>query len=108
MAEGGFLYSSDSYADDLPYWVEGPNGPHLIGGIEKSVTVYGVATALHRNPEAVLARREANWEIASHGIKWIDYKDVTEDEERRQFPTGRLRRRGRRAGCSSLRPLRNL
>src|SRR6185295_16876872 len=23
-------YSSDSYADDLPYWVNGPNGPHLI------------------------------------------------------------------------------
>ena len=30
MAEGGFLYSSDSYADDLPYWVAGPAGPFLI------------------------------------------------------------------------------
>jgi putative urate catabolism protein len=30
MAEGDFVYSSDSYADDLPYWVEGPRGPHLI------------------------------------------------------------------------------
>ena len=30
LDEGGFLYSSDSYADDLPYWVNGPNGPHLI------------------------------------------------------------------------------
>ena len=30
MQEGGFLYSADSYADDLPYWVEGPNGPQLI------------------------------------------------------------------------------
>ena len=30
MAEGGFLYSADSYADELPYWVEGPHGPHLI------------------------------------------------------------------------------
>jgi len=30
MEEGGFLYSSDSYADDLPYWIEGPRGPHLI------------------------------------------------------------------------------
>ena len=28
--EAGFLYSSDSYADDLPYWVNGPKGPHLI------------------------------------------------------------------------------
>ena len=30
MEEGGFLYSSDTYADDLPYWVKGPKGPHLI------------------------------------------------------------------------------
>ena len=46
------------------------------------VTVFGVATALIRNPEVVAAMREANWEIASHGLKWIDYKDVTEKEER--------------------------
>jgi peptidoglycan/xylan/chitin deacetylase (PgdA/CDA1 family) len=30
MAEGGFLYCADSYADDLPYWIEGPKGPQLI------------------------------------------------------------------------------
>ena len=30
LEDGGFLYSSDSYADDLPYWVRGPKGPHLI------------------------------------------------------------------------------
>ena len=30
MEEGGFLYSADSYADELPYWVEGPHGPQLI------------------------------------------------------------------------------
>ena len=30
MEEGGFLYDSDSYADDLPYWVAGPHGPHLV------------------------------------------------------------------------------
>jgi peptidoglycan/xylan/chitin deacetylase (PgdA/CDA1 family) len=30
LDEGGFLYSSDSYADDLPYWVNGTKGPHLI------------------------------------------------------------------------------
>jgi peptidoglycan/xylan/chitin deacetylase (PgdA/CDA1 family) len=28
--EGGFLYSSDAYADDLPYWIQGPKGPFLI------------------------------------------------------------------------------
>jgi peptidoglycan/xylan/chitin deacetylase (PgdA/CDA1 family) len=30
MSEGGFLYSADSDADELPYWVKGPRGPHLI------------------------------------------------------------------------------
>ena len=30
MEEGGFVYDSDSYADDLPYWVEGPKGKHLV------------------------------------------------------------------------------
>ena len=30
LDEGGFVYSSDSYSDDLPYWINGPNGPHLI------------------------------------------------------------------------------
>jgi putative urate catabolism protein len=46
------------------------------------VTVFAVATALARHPEAVAAMREAGWEIASHGLKWIDYKDTPESEER--------------------------
>jgi putative urate catabolism protein len=46
------------------------------------VTVFAVATALARNPDAVAAMLEARWEIASHGLKWIDYKDVSEAEER--------------------------
>lgn len=46
------------------------------------VTVFGVAMALERNPEAVAAMREADWEIASHGYRWIDYRDVSEETER--------------------------
>jgi putative urate catabolism protein len=46
------------------------------------LTVYGVATALARNAEAVAAMKEADWEIASHGLKWIEYKDFAEAEER--------------------------
>ncbi|MEM6386293.1 MAG: allantoinase PuuE [Pseudomonadota bacterium] len=49
------------------------------------VTVYGVATALARAPEQVAAMRAANWEIASHGLKWIEYKDMDADEERAQM-----------------------
>jgi putative urate catabolism protein len=46
------------------------------------VTVYGVATALERNPDAVAAMLQADWEIASHGLKWIDYKDFSREAER--------------------------
>ncbi len=46
------------------------------------VTVYGVATALARAPEQVAAMKDAGWEIASHGLKWIEYKDAPEDVER--------------------------
>ena len=49
------------------------------------VTVFGVATALARNPEAVAAMREAEWEIASHGLKWIDYRDMPRAEEAAQM-----------------------
>lgn len=46
------------------------------------VTVYGVAMALARHPEAVAAMREADWEIASHGYRWIDYQFVSAVEEK--------------------------
>jgi putative urate catabolism protein len=46
------------------------------------VTVYGVAMALERNPEAVAAMLEVEWEIASHGYRWIDYKHFSEAAER--------------------------
>jgi putative urate catabolism protein len=46
------------------------------------VTVYGVTMALARNPEAVAAMNEAGWEIASHGLRWIDYKDFTKVDEK--------------------------
>lgn len=49
------------------------------------LTVYGVATALARAPEQVGAMKDANWEIASHGLKWIEYKDMDEAEERAQM-----------------------
>jgi putative urate catabolism protein len=46
------------------------------------VTVYGVAMALARNPEAVAAMQEADWEIASHGYRWIEYKNFSPGQER--------------------------
>jgi putative urate catabolism protein len=46
------------------------------------VTVFGVATAMARNREVVSAMQQVSWEIASHGLKWIDYKDFSAAEER--------------------------
>jgi putative urate catabolism protein len=54
----------------------------LFSGHKLPVTVFAVASALPRNPEAVAAMREAGWDIASHGLKWIDYRNVPRDEER--------------------------
>ena len=49
------------------------------------LTVYGVAMALARNPAAVAAMKAADWEIASHGLRWIDYQHIPEDVERRHI-----------------------
>jgi OHCU decarboxylase len=48
-------------------------------------TCYGVASALARSPEQVTAMQEAGWEIASHGLKWIDYREHTSEDERRDM-----------------------
>jgi OHCU decarboxylase len=54
----------------------------LFTGMGIPATVYGVATALARAPEQVAAMTEAGWEIASHGLKWIEYRDMDPEEER--------------------------
>ena len=46
------------------------------------VTVFGVAMALERHPEAVAAMLDADWEIASHAWRWIDHQFMDEDTER--------------------------
>ena len=49
------------------------------------VTVYGVASALARSPEQVKAMQDAGWEIASHGLKWIEHKDMLPEDEKTQI-----------------------
>lgn len=51
------------------------------------VTVYGVAMALERNPEAVNAMLKADWEIASHAYRWIDHQFMSEEVEREHIRT---------------------
>jgi chitin deacetylase len=57
----------------------------LFTGLNIPVTIYGVATALARNPEQVVAMKSAGWEIASHGLKWVDHRDMPADVERAQI-----------------------
>lgn len=47
-----------------------------------AVTVYAVAMALERHPDAASAMLEAGWEIASHGYRWIDYQYIGVETER--------------------------
>ncbi len=49
------------------------------------VTIFGVTSALARNPEQVAAMKSAGWEIASHGLKWVDHRDMTPEEEATQI-----------------------
>ena len=49
------------------------------------VTVFGVASALARSPEQVAAMKSENWEIACHGLKWVEHKDMPFKEERLQI-----------------------
>ncbi|HVA12096.1 MAG TPA: allantoinase PuuE [Stellaceae bacterium] len=46
------------------------------------ITVFAVAMALERNPDAARAMVEAGHEIASHGWRWVDYKDIDPETER--------------------------
>ena len=45
-------------------------------------TVFAVARALEQNPCVAQAMVEADWEVASHGLRWIDYQYMPEEEER--------------------------
>ena len=57
----------------------------IFAGAGLEVTVFAVATALARAPEQLSGMRESAWEIACHGLKWIDYRNVTEAEERKHM-----------------------
>jgi len=51
------------------------------------VTVFAVAMAMQRNQAVVDAMLAADWEIASHGYRWIDYQFMDEQIEREHLLT---------------------
>jgi len=46
------------------------------------VTIFGVAMALERNPDVCKAIKNGNYEVASHGWRWIDYQNVKKNVEK--------------------------
>jgi putative urate catabolism protein len=46
------------------------------------LTIFAVAAAIRRHPEAAAAFQELGHEIASHGLRWISYQEVDADTER--------------------------
>ncbi len=49
------------------------------------ITIFGVGMALERNPEICKAIKESNYEVASHGWRWIDYQDISKSKERKHM-----------------------
>ena len=49
------------------------------------ITIFGVGMALEKNPEICKAIKNANYEVASHGWRWIDYQSVKKPEEKRHM-----------------------
>jgi len=49
------------------------------------LTAFAVGRALELNPEIGRALSAAGHEVAGHGYRWIDYRNVSEDEERRHI-----------------------
>jgi allantoinase len=46
------------------------------------LTIFAVAMAIQRHPQAVSAFRELGHEIACHGLRWISYQQIDEPTER--------------------------
>lgn len=46
------------------------------------LTIFAVATAVRRHPDAVSAFKEFGHEIACHGLRWISYQQIDEATER--------------------------
>ncbi len=46
------------------------------------LTVFGVAMALARHPEIVAAIKAADYDVVSHGWRWIHYQHMDIAEER--------------------------
>ena len=49
------------------------------------ITIFGVSMALERNPEVCNAIKNADYEVACHGWRWIDYQNISKSVEKKHM-----------------------
>jgi len=49
------------------------------------ITIFGVGMALEKNQDVCNAIKKANYEVASHGWRWIDYQNVPKAKEKKHM-----------------------
>ena len=49
------------------------------------ITIFGVGMALEKNPDVCRAIKKANYEVASHGWRWIDYQNIKKTVEKKTY-----------------------
>ena len=49
------------------------------------LTIFGVGMALEKNPEICKAIKTSDYEVASHGWRWIDYQNIKKSEEKKHM-----------------------
>ena len=49
------------------------------------ITIFGVGMALAKNPQICKALMSSNYEVASHGWRWIDYQNIKKSEEKKHM-----------------------
>ena len=49
------------------------------------ITIFGVGMALTKNPQICKVLKSSNYEVASHGWRWIDYQNIKKSEEKKHM-----------------------
>ena len=57
----------------------------LFQGKKIPITIFGVGMALEKNPEICRAIKNSDYEVASHGWRWIDYQNIKKSIEKKHM-----------------------
>ena len=72
MEEGGFLYSSDNYSDDLPFWVKTTNGPILAVPYTVELNDIPIMVGAQHDSDVMLKRVHLAYKVLSREAERYD------------------------------------